>query len=406
MKSVSRIALGIALSLGGLTCLPPSAALGQQAVALSAEERAALSALKSALDTRNYAAAAAAVSAAQSAARTGYSRYLASALQLRLGIETGNVSLQASAIEGMAGSGATPAADLPMLYKNLGALALRGGQYSKADAALSRWAELAPNDPEPLLALAEARERLKRPQDAATLTDRAIGLRQASGQPVPEGWYKRGLKHAFDASMAPQSFKIGRDLVAAYPSPQNWRDTLLIYSDLTKPDASAKIDVMRLMRAAKALNGERDYLEFAQALSAAGFHGEAKAVLDEGVAAKMVDPAKATFKEAIATARTRAAAGKASLKALETKALAGATGDPALTAGDTLLGYGEHARAAALYRAAVQKGATQADLANLRLGTALALAGQRAEAETAFRSVAGPRAELASLWLALLSQRG
>jgi tetratricopeptide (TPR) repeat protein len=293
-----------------------------------------------------------------------------------------------------------------LLYKNLGALTLRTGQYKKADAALTRWAELAPSDPEPLLALAEARERLKRPQDAATLTERAIGLRQASGQPVPEGWYKRGLKHTFDASLAPQSFKIGRDLVATYPSPQNWRDTLLIYSDLAKPDAASKIDVMRLMRAAKALNGERDYLEFAQALSAAGLHGEAKEVLDEGVAAKMVDPAKATFKELIGTSRTRAAAGKAPLKSLETKALAAAAGEPALAAGDALLGYGEHVRAAALYRAAVQKGAAQADVANLRLGTALALGGQRAEAEAAFRSVTGPRAELASLWLAWLGQRG
>jgi hypothetical protein len=36
---------------------------------------------------------------------------------------------------------------------------------------------------------------------------------------------------------------------------------------------------------------------------------------------------------------------------------------------------------------------------------ALALAGQRAEAEAAFRSVTGPRAELASLWMLWLAQR-
>ena len=48
--------------------------------------------------------------------------------------------------------------------------------------------------------------------------------------------------------------------------------------------------------------------------------------------------------------------------------------------------------------------AADANLANIRLGAALALAGKRAEAETAFRAVTGPRAELAQLWLLWLSQ--
>jgi hypothetical protein len=37
---------------------------------------------------------------------------------------------------------------------------------------------------------------------------------------------------------------------------------------------------------------------------------------------------------------------------------------------------------------------------------ALGLAGQKAEAETALRAVTGPRADLASLWLLWLAQRG
>jgi hypothetical protein len=59
-----------------------------------------------------------------------------------------------------------------------------------------------------------------------------------------------------------------------------------------------------------------------------------------------------------------------------------------------------------LYRAALQKGGVDPGIANLRLGLALALADNRAEAETAFRAVTGTRAELASLWLAWLAQRG
>ena len=56
------------------------------------------------------------------------------------------------------------------------------------------------------------------------------------------------------------------------------------------------------------------------------------------------------------------------------------------------------------YRAALQKGA-DANLANLRLGAALAMAGQRAEAEAALRAVTGTRADLANYWLLWLAGR-
>jgi Flp pilus assembly protein TadD len=151
--------------------------------------------------------------------------------------------------------------------------------------------------------------------------------------------------------------------------------------------------------------GERDYLEAAQAFDAAGLAGESRSVLDEGVNTRMVDPAKAVFKEAIATAARKAAAEKAKLSTLQAGATAAATGAPALQAGDVFLGAGNYTAAADLFRTALQKGATDAGVVNTRLGIALALAGRKAEAEAAFRAVTGPRAELAALWLIWLGQR-
>ena len=40
---------------------------------------------------------------------------------------------------------------------------------------------------------------------------------------------------------------------------------------------------------------------------------------------------------------------------------------------------------------------------NLRLGEALAMGGQRAEAETALRAVSGPRQAIAAYWLLFLA---
>ena len=80
-------------------------------------------------------------------------------------------------------------------------------------------------------------------------------------------------------------------------------------------------------------------------------------------------------------------------------------GELVLRLGDAFYGYGDYAQAAELYRAALQKSGVDASLVNMRLGEALARAGQRAEAEAAFQAVTGPRAELASLWRLWLSQR-
>jgi tetratricopeptide (TPR) repeat protein len=265
--------------------------------------------------------------------------------------------------------------------------------------------ELAPGDADAVIGLATIKNDRKKAQESVTLIGRAIAIRKAAGQPAPESWYKRGLNLALMQQMGPQSLQFARELAIAYPSAVNWRDALLVYRDVAKPDAAGAIDAWRLTRMAKAMGGERDYLAFAQALNAAGLPAESKSVLDQGVAARMVDPGKATFKELIAESGRKAAAEKAGLNAKQSAAMAAATGVPALSVADAFLAAGDHAKAIPLYRAALDKGGVDSSIANMRLGLALALAGNRPEAETAFRSVTGARAELAALWLAWLAQR-
>ena len=408
MKSFSRIALGAGFALAGAAGMAAAPAAAQQAAApsLSGAERQALHALQTAIEQRDYATAAAAAAAARSTVRSRDAVYYAGALELRLGNETNNSTFQAQGIEAMLRSGAVPTANLGQLYKNQAALALSAGRYQEAERLLASWVQAAPNDPEALLALAEIKDVLRKGSEAVTLVDRAIDIRTAAGQRAPESWYKRGLKHAVDAQLAGPSIKFSQGLLANYPSPKNWRDALLIYNELTPPDPEARLDAMRLMRSANALSGERDYLQLAQALSSEGLPGESKAVLDEGVAAKMVDPAKATFKELIASTGKRAAADKKALASQASKAMAAASGTAALEAGDAHFAFGDYDKAAELYRAAVQKGSVDANVANTRLGMALALAGQAAEAQAALRAVNGTRGPLASYWLLWLAQGG
>src|SRR3712207_2551822 len=138
MRFVSTIALGLALA----AAVPAAAQRGGPASEFSRDERAALRDLQTALEMKNYPAATAALATAQARARTGQARYLASALQLRLGIETGNVGLQSSAIDAMIASGAAPAAELPQLYRNQAALLQQAGKRERAEAVLARTIEL------------------------------------------------------------------------------------------------------------------------------------------------------------------------------------------------------------------------------------------------------------------------
>ncbi len=413
MNSVSKIAFGVALALGGASVVATSPALAQKkkqeeqkaGPKLSKEERAALVPLQTAVTAKDWAAAQAALPAAQAAAQGPDARYLTAAMQLSIGLGTNNTALQAQAIDGMIASGGAPQESLAQLYKNQGALASNARDTKKAEAAYAKWVEYAPNDADAVVLLAEAKNSANKVNEAVPLFERAIQLKKASGA-VPESWYKRGLKLAYDGKQPAQALKFTRDLLAAYPNQTNWRDALLIYRDISQLDPVASTDTMRLMRAAKALNGERDFFELADAANDRGLPGEAKAVLEEGVAARMVDPNKPAFKDLLAVVNRRVTEDKASLGGLEKGALAAATGTKALSAGDVYYGYGDYAKAASLYKAALSKGSVDANIANTRLGMALALSGNKAEAEAAFKAVTGPRAELAQFWLLWLAQRG
>lgn len=410
MKSSVSKRAAIALLCAGASLVPAAVSAQRNAAPavaypnVSRAEYDALTALEAALAARNYSAAAGALATAQSAARGSDARFYLAGLQLRYARESGNAPALASAVDALIASGRLSGAQLAPLYVSQGAAAAGNGKREAAEAAYTRAFELAPTA-DTAIALARIKLDRRKNAEAVALIDQAVQLRRATGQPVPESWLRRGASQSMMSNLPAPAMSFSRQLVAAYPSPENWRDAVLTYRELAKPDAAGQLDAMRLLRLSRGLAGERDYLEAAQTFDTAGLAAESRSVLDEGVNTRMVDPAKATFKEAIANAARKATAEKAKLSTLQASATAAATGAPALQAGDVFLGAGNYAAAADLFRAALQKGSVDPNVATTRLGTALALAGRKAEAEAAFRAVTGPRADLAALWLVWLGQR-
>jgi hypothetical protein len=76
-----------------------------------------------------------------------------------------------------------------------------------------------------------------------------------------------------------------------------------------------------------------------------------------------------------------------------------------LRIGDRFYGLGQHAKAVELYKQARAKGA-DANLINLRVGIALAAAGDKAGATAALNAVGGQRADIAKFWLLYLRSKG
>ncbi|MGS1017758.1 hypothetical protein [Allosphingosinicella humi] len=413
MKSISTLAMGVALALGAVSLAAPVQAVAKDSQEskskykpkFSKEAQPKLAALQKAMEGADEAAYQAALAAAKAAVQNADDKFVLGQFQLNHAIKTNNEAEKLAAIETMVQSGGAAQEDLGTLYQNLGGLAFNAKDYPKAEAAFRKQLELQPSSQEAMNNLAAALIQQKKTGEAIGLVEQRIAAAKAANQPVEEGVYKQALGLAYESG-SPRSVELSRELVAAYPSVDNWRNALLIYRELKNPTGDANLDFLRLMRVTKSLNGERNYYELADAANLKGLPGEAKAVLDEGVAAKAFDPNKAIFKELIASTGAKIKEDRASLAPLETKARAAASGTLALNTGDAYFGYGDYAKAVELYKVAMQKGNVDASLANSHLGMAYALAGQKAEAEAAFKAVTGPRTDLAAYWLLWLSQQG
>lgn len=371
---------------------------------LSGSGRKAIVALQQAVTAKDAAAISAALTAANAAAKTKDDRYVIAQLQLKGALDTKNSAGITAALEAMLASGGATRDELVPLHTNLGKQFYAAKQFDRAAAEFEKAVVIDPSNSDATVMLAEARKAQGRGAEAVALLQKGIAAKVAAGQKAPEEWHKRAVALAFEAKM-PTANQLSRDWVAAYPTPTNWRDTLRLYQTTSGADSDMLIDLQRLQRATGSLAGEGDYYRYASAALSKGFPGEAKAVLDEGIAAKKINASAAMFRDVLAAANSKTAADRASLAGLEKSALASAAARQAMVTGDAYFGYGEYAKAAALYRAALTKSGVDANLANLRLGMALARSGDNAGAAVALRAVSGPRADIAKYWLLYLSTR-
>jgi tetratricopeptide (TPR) repeat protein len=195
--------------------------------------------------------------------------------------------------------------------------------------------------------------------------------------------------------------QLGRDWVAAYPSPSSWHNAVAIYRNVNHPDTEGTLDLLRLLQASGSLSTPGDYELFVEGAADQMNYNEAQAVLDAGIAAHVVDPSTSQVKDMLSVLKVKP---KATAADLEAAVKMSPSAINLLRIGDRYYGMGNYAKAAEIYRQVVAKPGADRDVANLHLGMALARAGDKAGATAAFNAVTGSRADIAKFWLLYVQQ--
>ena len=409
MKSVSKVALTAAIVLGmpALTVAAPAAAQDkkQEAAPLkmsAAYRKGAVEAQEAAKGT-DLALEETKIAALEGLAANPDEKFFAAKMRYDLETKKKSNAGRGTALDALIASGKIAGPDLGNLHFLRGQLLAQDKKYAEALPHYAKARELGSNQPDLPLQRAVAQFQTKDPNGGVASLDEAIKAREAAGQKAPETWYKIAVSEMYKSGNKDGASTWLNRQIAAYPSPDAWRSSLLIYLEQLQTkgvtlDPDQRLDVLRLMRASKAMGGESDYLQYADLAQRRGLPGEVKSVIDEGRASGKVTKTNTQINQLYTTADKQEKA-EVSLAGEEKRAAGAAKGDVAMQTGDAYLGARNYAKAVELYRLALQKGSVDANLVNTRLGIALALSGQKAEAKTVFATVSGsPRADIAKFW--------
>lgn len=333
------------------------------------------------------------IAAAQAVASTKEDRYLIAQFQLKAAANANDAAAASTAIDAIAASGILDSGHVAALYRSLGGTYFKAKQYPQAATAFQHAIDLEPRDADSLMALAESQNGVGQKAQAVATFERAIQVSTAAGQKPEEGVYRRALSIAYEAKLS-NSVDLGQEWLAAYPGPDSWHNSLAIYRNLDHPDASATFDLLRLSRATNSMVGASDYYNYASEAANQANYGEARAVIAEGIAAGKIKPTDAGISDVQTALKGKPSPTPAELAASEKGA---SIPNAYIRVGDRYYGAGNYQKAAELYRTGLAKGA-DSNLGNLRLGEALARAGDKPGAAAALSKVGGSLAPVAKFW--------
>jgi Tfp pilus assembly protein PilF len=394
-KALAAIAVALAATL---------AAPGASAQALRPDIGKPLQAAQALVKAGKYREALAEVKKADAVGgRTSAENLLIERMRIAAASGAGDVETLARSYEVLDGSAGVTAAEKLRMVESIAGSYYRAGQYAKAQQWAQRYLKEGGTSASMRQLLVQAQYQAG---DFAAVT-RELGAEVAAAEKAGQTPSEERLKLYLNAAMrqkdATASAAAMEKLVTYYPKKEYWVDLLSRLK--AKPTFSDRfsLDTYRLSLATGSMASTADFMEMAQLSLQADLPAESKQVVDKGFASG----ALGTGPEAQRHGRLRDLVAKrlgeeqAGRAAEETAAQQAKSGDALVNLGFNLVFAGQAKKGVQTIEQGIAKGGLKrADDAKLRLGIAQLMAGDKAKAQSTFRTVQGTdgAADLARLW--------
>jgi tetratricopeptide (TPR) repeat protein len=408
MRTVRALTLGISLALGsGLataTLLPTLAVAADAAPSIGPKVGKPMKAAQDAMKAKNWAEALAKVKEAQAIeGKSAFEEYQINEFLGFILINQKDYAGAAAAFEKNITSGQVPAAELNNKLKTVAQLTFQTKQYPKAIDYTSRYLKAVPGEPDMQMLLAQGYYLQKNYKSASEAALPAIVASERAGKKPDENWLLLMMRSNYELNDNAGIQTSLEKLVRHYPKPDYWDGLLSTMAKTGERNDRLTLGIYRLRLETGTLKRADDYIEMGQLAIDAGVPGEAQQVVEAGFANKLLDvpESKARNERLLASAKKLAEADKATIANEAKAAQTAPTGQADVGVGQAFLSYGQYDQAIEALDRGIKKGSVKLpEEAQISLGIAYLKKGQKAQAQSAFKAVAGdsPWARLAGLW--------
>ncbi len=336
--------------------------------------------------------------------KTNFDAYVANQMLAFAYARQGNNNAAAQALEAQLATGIPSPAEQNQIGRTLTSVAYQQKNYPKAIELGRKLIASGGADADTYTLVAQAYYVQDKYKDAAKFLGDFVSGQESRGQTPKEQSLQLVADSYLKAGDNAANTVWLEKLVAHYPKPNYWNSLLysMMRADGIKDNHT--LHIYRLMQDTGTLKQPNDYSEMAQLAIESGMPGEAKKVLEAGMAGNIFTDAnlKARNQRLLDAASKSAATDQASLAKFEAEAKAAKTGEADIALGRGYMSHGMNDKAAEAFARGIGKGSLKtAEEAQILLGTALLRAGNKAEAQKTFKAVKsadGIYQRVAKLW--------
>jgi outer membrane protein assembly factor BamD (BamD/ComL family) len=389
----------LAAVIGGLFALAGVPAASSAADTLGAAVGKPLNAAQTAYRAHKYAEALNDI--AQAAAvpnKTPYETYMVEEMRGAAAMAGGQTAVAAQAYEALLAGGQVKGAEEQQITATLAGIYFQERNYGKAVQVAQHYLKAGGTDPQMRTLLIQSYYLSNDCHNVVGLLKPGVDADVRAGR-VPAESDLQLLSQCAQRDKDDSAYRGALEkLVAYHPNKSYWDDMLAAIRNRQGYSSNLDVDLYRLRRATGSFGTVDDYMEMTQLSIVAGTTAEAKQVIDQGFSSGVLghDAEAAREKRLQALAAQRALPGAQQTNPVEP-----------VDAAFNLVFAGKAQDGIAQMQAAIAKGGlAHPDQAQLHLGIAYYMAGQKAKAIQALRAVKGTdgSADIAQLWLLVASK--